>query len=297
MTERTIASVNVFSNCPSNIKILPNEHDGKVKPHSHDFYEFVLVEKGFSLHMCQNSTTIVTPGDLFAIRPREIHSYISAHHTKIYNILFMTSAISDMYDRLSELPGLDQIFGTGAKSFKCLKLDHAEMQKFLSLIEGITEEYRKPDAGSELRIKALLTLFLTAYSRAFAEHNSNDRKDRQETNFAPIYRVLELIEENPCLDLTVDQMSKAARLSHDYMSRIFKNKTGMTPAKFLRNYRVTKAAELLCSTDMSISKIAVSLGFCDISVFSRQFKQIVGSSPSEFRKSYKKNINIMKEVE
>jgi AraC-like DNA-binding protein len=293
-----VESKNIFSNSLSNIQIFPNEHDGKVGPHSHDFYEFVLVEKGFSLHICQGSTTIVTSGDLFVIRPKEIHSYISAHHTKIYNILFMPSAIADIYDQLSKLPGLDKILNLETKSFECLKLDHTEKQKFLSLIMGITAEYQKPDTGSELQIKAMLILFLTAYSRCYIEHNSKRRQNEQKkTNFSPIYRVLELIEENPYTELTVDQMSKAAGLSHDYMSKIFKNLTGMTPAKFSRNFRITKATELLCSTDMNISEVAATLGFCDISVFSRQFKQVSGISPSEFRRNYNKNIDIMKEVD
>lgn len=42
--------------------------------------------------------------------------------------------------------------------------------------------------------------------------------------------------------------------------------------------------ELLKTTDRSIAQISDDLGFTDISVFSRQFKQIVGTSPSAFRK-------------
>ena len=56
--------------------------------HSHNFYEFVYVTDGFSLHSYNNGTSILTGGDLFAIYPGDIHSYIAAYNAEIYNILF-----------------------------------------------------------------------------------------------------------------------------------------------------------------------------------------------------------------
>ena len=55
--------------------------------------------------------------------------------------------------------------------------------------------------------------------------------------------------------------------------------------EYARSQRMAKAAELLKDPAQSVSDVARDLGFSDISVFSRQFKQITGMSPTDFRKN------------
>ena len=87
------------------------EHHGKVWLHSHSFYEIVYIDKGFSMHSCNEETTILTSGDLFTIRPGEIHSYISAHHTFLYNCLFYKEALEGLSGEITKLPGINRVLG------------------------------------------------------------------------------------------------------------------------------------------------------------------------------------------
>ena len=100
-----------------------------------------------------------------------------------------------------------------------------------------------------------------------------------------IYKILRYIDENFSRDISMNDLSEITGLSSDYMSRKFKEVLHMPPSEYLRKFRIARAMELLCTTDMSVTEVAEQTGFSDVSLFSRVFKQAVGIPPV----SYKKN--------
>lgn len=58
-----------------------------------------------------------------------------------------------------------------------------------------------------------------------------------------------------------------------------------TPYKYLTEYRLAKAADLLKSTDKSVSEIAAEIGLGQASHFGKYFKEKTGFSPREYRQS------------
>ena len=85
-------------------------------------------------------------------------------------------------------------------------------------------------------------------------------------------------------DITGKDIADYAGLSLDYLSKQFKSVMAMTPAEYVRKFRVAKSMDLLKTTDMSVAEIAEVVGFSDISLYSRVFKQVIGVSPAAFRK-------------
>ena len=73
------------------------------------------------------------------------------------------------------------------------------------------------------------------------------------------------------------------KLNRTYFGRIFKETVGKSPQQFLLNYRMTKAAELLKLTNLSISDIGNAVGYPNQLHFSRAFKNVFGISPREWR--------------
>lgn len=71
--------------------------------------------------------------------------------------------------------------------------------------------------------------------------------------------------------------------SQRHFSRVFHAATGKSPARAIIEVRVDQARKLLATTALSISQIADSLGYSSVFYFSKQFKAIVGQSPSRHR--------------
>src|SRR5690606_6844081 len=83
---------------------------------------------------------------------------------------------------------------------------------------------------------------------------------------------------------TPAQLAKQLRLSHDYFARRFAATFGMSPRSWLVQQRVSHGAYRLVDTNLTISEVAAELGYDDPFLFSRQFKQVMGQSPRDYRR-------------
>ncbi len=97
------------------------------------------------------------------------------------------------------------------------------------------------------------------------------------------YITLHLDEE----DLSRETIAHYTFLSSDYLSRIFKKKTGLSISDYMIQERFKKAKELLVTTDLSVSAVMSAVGYSHFSYFSKMFKKISGCSPVEYRKKNK----------
>jgi AraC-like DNA-binding protein len=97
-------------------------------------------------------------------------------------------------------------------------------------------------------------------------------------------QVMQFLLENRFRQITLEETAEKANLSKEAFCRFFKLRTRTTFTRYLVQLRINEAQKLLKETDWSISEIAYSVGFENLSYFNRAFKGIVGNSPSSFRK-------------
>lgn len=83
--------------------------------------------------------------------------------------------------------------------------------------------------------------------------------------------------------ILLDDIASLVHLNKSYLSFLFHKATGYSPIEYLINYRLNHARTLL-SYDYTITEIAYMCGFCDVSNFSKCFKQRIGITPLAFRK-------------
>lgn len=81
----------------------------------------------------------------------------------------------------------------------------------------------------------------------------------------------------------VTELAESLQVSQQYLARLFKAETGLSPVKYLNRLRVEKAKECMRTGGMNISEAALSCGFDNIYYFSRLFKQLEGRPPSAYR--------------
>ena len=97
---------------------------------------------------------------------------------------------------------------------------------------------------------------------------------------------LQYIELHYMEDVTLEMLAQSANVSKSECLRCFKSTLQITPYKYLMEYRLSKAAELLKNTDMLIENIASSVGFEHLSHFGKCFREKTGFSPSEYRANF-----------
>lgn len=95
------------------------------------------------------------------------------------------------------------------------------------------------------------------------------------------------IEQNFQNDISVEDIAAFCNLNRSYFGKIFRDAVGKSPQEFLISYRMTKAAELLKLTELTIKDIGNAVGYPSQLHFSRAFKKTYGISPREWRSENK----------
>ena len=99
-----------------------------------------------------------------------------------------------------------------------------------------------------------------------------------------IHRCIQHIGVSYAEDLTLESTARMVYLSPTYLSRVFKNETGVTFSQYLNNVRITKAKELLLNPTLKLTDISLMVGYSDQSYFTRVFRKNTGITPSDYRK-------------
>ena len=96
--------------------------------------------------------------------------------------------------------------------------------------------------------------------------------------------------------LSVKDISDHVFLSTSYVCTFFKNETGQTLNQYLTEFRMEKAKELLCTTNMKVAMVSEKVGFANSSYFCRSFREYYGSSPESYRKGNNEDEEASEEV-
>ena len=95
--------------------------------------------------------------------------------------------------------------------------------------------------------------------------------------------MLAYIRDNYESTITLQELADVAGMAPRYFCRAFSSMTGKTPIEYINYYRIEQAGERLLLTDDSVTEIALSCGFNDMSYFSKTFAKYKGVCPSVFR--------------
>ena len=96
-------------------------------------------------------------------------------------------------------------------------------------------------------------------------------------------RVREYVDLHLGESMDLAELAAVAGLSVFHFARQFKQSAGVTPHHYLVQRRIERAQDMLARTDLALSEIAVAAGFSDQSHLSRHFRQMLGTTPREFR--------------
>jgi AraC-like DNA-binding protein len=99
-----------------------------------------------------------------------------------------------------------------------------------------------------------------------------------------LLRARDLVDARYAEPLDVAALAAKAHTSPAHFSRRFKETFGETPHQYLLTRRIERAKHLLRETDRSVTEISLDVGFQSLGSFSTKFKEIVGGTPTEYRR-------------
>jgi AraC-like DNA-binding protein len=185
-----------------------------------------------------------------------------------------------LWDLFTANPSLFRRPGVGTDSVVGLRDKHGGALRCALVsapVRSVRSHISADDAIFLMRPRVIL---LTELERHFAV-----QPPRGGLSAGALRRVCEFVESHIEDDINLESLAAEARLSVYHFARGFKLSTGVSPLRYVLEQRVERARQLLVQTDLPLSAIASAVGFFDQGHFSRQFRRLVGTTPSSFRRT------------
>ena len=186
--------------------------------------------------------------------------------------------------------------------FKCLYLHLlVEDEPLAALLDALPDVYLPTDPTAvELSFRTLISAYTAPdldggmhTAAALCEQLSRLIRDarlttgvaRERGNHAQIVeRAIAFMDANDCRNLTLSEIADHVHLSRIYFHHLFVAATGRTPHRYLLERRISRARQLLMTTDKPLGEIAVICGFSSQSYFNQVFAKEMGCSPGLYKR-------------
>lgn len=153
----------------------------------------------------------------------------------------------------------------------------AKILKIMNIMRDGEEFYLEEAKG----ILASLLVEIARLNRKSEEERVEEEKGKL-TNM--ITRVQDFVSYHYMEDIKVEDLAQSCHISETHFRRVFTSYMKMSPLEYINTVRINTACELLKKTDEPVADIAHKCGFTTNSTFNRNFKQLMGVTPLEWRK-------------
>lgn len=158
-----------------------------------------------------------------------------------------------------------------------------------SAMQLLSAELASVQIGSDAVTKSLLDIMFHYILRIWTQSEHHRAQGWSAALNDPyLWKALKVIHESPEHDWTIQKLASISGLSRASFALKFKQLIGDTPAHYVTDVRVKKAAKYFRTTQSNIEEVAARVGYRDSFVFSKAFKRIQGMAPRDYRKSLAK---------
>ncbi len=255
--------------------------------HRHDFTEIVVVLAGVGDHLLDEDRFPISAGDVLAIDQNHVHGYRNARELRIANVLFNEQFVLDREQSLAHLagyqalvhlePGARRRLSFGGK----LKLATGSRILIEQRVEELRRELQEKADGYQALALSILIDIIVHLCRLYGRSTSDTQRNLLDMGYVVGY-----LESHYSQRIEIRDLHPLVAMSARTLMRRFSHATGTTPMQYLLRVRVTRAAHLLRTTQASMTDISADVGFSDSNYFSRQFRRIIGVSPTDYRRSF-----------
>ncbi|MBR6581142.1 MAG: helix-turn-helix transcriptional regulator [Ruminococcus sp.] len=160
---------------------------------------------------------------------------------------------------------------------------HTDWEFISGLIGNITTEFYSTNSR---RMKIIDFMMKTLLIKA-AENGLNREimQSAVDPHYSTLIELRERIYRNPQMKWNVDTMAAVVNMSRSYFQHIYREIFGVSCMTDVINGKIEKAKEILSETGCTVSQVAAMCGYENDEHFMRQFKKIVGVTPTAYRKN------------
>lgn len=243
----------------------------------HDCYEIYLMTAGERYLFFNGASHILKPGDLFIVRPFEMH-YTQSLDSPFYGRHLLNFSETHLDTLLNPT---ERTLLTDKLESCIIHLTPTQYQEVQFYFQGIASSTGFLSVKLQRCYLLQLLVFLT---KCMESTESLPITSQLSDIKSEILQAIQYINRHYTENLSLDFIADHVHLSKYYFCRQFSQTTGATFLDYLNNIRLSKAHQLLLNSDLSIAKIAAQTGFSSSVQLSRTFRSVYKVTPAAFRK-------------
>lgn len=254
----------------------------RLAEHQHEYFQMIYFVSGSASVSLGGRDHLVSPGSLLLVKPRCIHALDPMSQVKTLDIKFL---VGDC--RVRKL-----LLGAG-------DLLHESEPGIADLLERIRHEGEKKRPFYRELCSAFLMELLLLYLRSGRigeEMDSNEPNDHEMLSDWIVQKAAQFIREHHAEDCSLRDIARVVGRSDRHLRQHFNDVLGVSPRRYLLQYRIRKAQQLIEFSSFAFKEIAEKVGFKTVHHFTRAFHDICGETPGGWRRKYQagicKDVNI-----
>ncbi len=234
--------------------------------------QIVVVSSGSGRVLTEQKTSDVEVGSIFVLNPDVTYCIVTDSVLKYYLLTVSPGFLM--------ANGIDIDTGYFEENIDDLPVSQAIMR--------LVAESSSNDGYKDVITKAYVMEIMVLLCRSYLRTEISTAKESK--TLPKIKHSISYIKNNFRSDISLEDVSNEAGLSIYHFCREFKKATGYTPVEYINRTRCEYARTLLESRKYSVSEIGEVCGFTTSAHFSRTFKRFLGVYPSDYVKSFKRDV-------
>lgn len=253
--------------------------------HFHNCLEIGLCESDSGTLELAETSSSFTEGDVTIIASDIAHTTYSTPGTnsKWTYIFVNVEELFSPYFPLDTISNGD-LLQKLLRNF-CATLSREEYPDIYMLVTAIIDDMKNKNTNFQFSVRGLmLSLMMKLMNLYRAAQEKEDGAIRTHENSLAISPALYYIRKNYMLDFPMEDLADMCHMSPTHFRRTFSSIMGFGALEYLNRIRITHATILLRTTEMPILDISEEIGFHSVSSFNRHFMEIIGMTPTNYRK-------------
>lgn len=244
-------------------------------PKTRPQYHMHFIIDGNGTLEINNRTYHLSKGQIFLLPPNIVSCYY-ADHDHPWHYAF-ACFIGTQAERYLKKAG----FSNDAVVRQC----NYPVETFTACIDEMLDAHQLTITNELKRTASLYKLLSLLTESNFSPQNQASQNQHDYSSQSYLDHALQFIHFNFEKNIQIPDIANYVGITRSYLFQIFKQNLNTSPKDYLVHYRIEHAKHLLETTDEPIKGIALSVGYNDPLTFSKMFSNLVGLSPSEYRKN------------